>query len=122
MFPRLFELCAADPALSALLGDNPFRLFPAGDAPQSGDRPYAVWQVASGGPENYLNQRPNADRFLIQLDVYAPKLADARAIGEALRDVVEPVSHVVAFRGESREEDTRLFRVSFDVEWIELPP
>ena len=36
----------------------------------------------------------------------------------ALRDAVEPVAHIVAWRGESRDVDTRLYRYSFDVDWL----
>ena len=122
MGPALFELCSGDPALQALLGTSPFRMFPAGDAPQDVSRPYVAWQTVGGAPENYLATNPDIDQHLIQVDVYSPDLAQGRAIARAIRDVVQQRCHVTAFRGESREVDTRLYRVSFDLTWYEPAP
>lgn len=118
MTPPLFSVCAASSAVTALLGSSPVRLWPFGEAVQGAAKPYAVWQVIGGAPENYINQVPDADRFLVQVDVYAETGASARSVAEALRNAIEPHAHITAWRGESREQDTRLYRFSFDVSWI----
>lgn len=118
MAPPLFSVCAAASAVTALLGTSPVRLWPFGEAIQGAAKPYAVWQVFGGAPENYLGQVPDSDRFSIQVDVYAETVASARSVAEALRDAIEPHAHVTAWRGESRDTETRLFRFSFDVSWI----
>lgn len=119
MGPTIFEHCSADPALTALLGSSPFRMFPAGEAPQDTTKPYVAWQVISGETQNYIGTRPDMDRFDIQVDVYSPTLAAAREIARAIRTSVEERCHMTSFRGESREIDTRLYRVSFDLSWFE---
>ena len=65
-------------AVTNLLGTNPVRFFMFGLAPDDVQYPYAVWQVVSGSPENYLNNRPQIENHVIQIDVYsnsAPLLA-----------------------------------------------
>ncbi|EPN30837.1 hypothetical protein A245_45243, partial [Pseudomonas syringae pv. actinidiae ICMP 19096] len=52
MAAPIFAVCAADPAVQALLGTSPTRLYPFGEAPEGVAKPYAVWQVIGGNPEN----------------------------------------------------------------------
>ena len=93
-------------------------MYPFGDAPQLGSRPYAVWQVVGGEPENYLNQTPDIDGITVQVDVYAKLASDAREAATALQAAIEPVAHVVRFNGEWRDPETRSYRVSFTVDWF----
>ncbi|MHA6639931.1 DUF3168 domain-containing protein [Stutzerimonas frequens] len=117
MFPPIFQVAAASAAVKALLGSNPVRFWPFGEAPQGTALPYAVWQVASGAPENYINERPDMDRFTLQIDVYAATGASARAVGAALRDAIETHAHITRWGGESKDEETGHYRLSFDCDW-----
>lgn len=117
MFPPVFELAAQDAAVRALLGD-PMRLYPFGEADQKTPVPYAVWQLVSGTPNNYLGERPDADAFTVQVDVYANKQVDVRAIAKALRDAFEGDAYVSSWNGEVREPETRRFRITFTVDFI----
>lgn len=118
MFPPIFQVCAASPAVTALLGTNPTRLWPFGEAPQRVALPYAAWQTIGGLPENYLEDRPDVDSWSIQIDVYADTVTKARNAAKALRDAIEPVAYVTRWGGESRDPKTKHYRVSFDVGWI----
>lgn len=118
MMPPVFRVAADSPAVLALLGENPTRLYPFGEARQNEPLPYAVWQLVSGFPENYLAARPDIDSFITQIDVYGRTAEAAREVAEALRDAFEPHAHVVSWRGESRDSETRNYRYSFDVEWF----
>jgi len=117
MYPPIFATCAASGSVTALIGTNPVRLYPFGEAPQGVAKPYAVWQVIGGTPENYLGTLPDVDSFNIQLDVYADNAASARAVAEAIRDAVEPVAYVTSWRGEGRDTGTRDYRYGFDIGW-----
>ncbi|WP_028627656.1 tail completion protein gp17 [Metapseudomonas resinovorans] len=117
MFAPLFQVCAADAAVQVALGNNPVRLYPFGEAPQNVARPYAAWQGIGGAPENFLSQRPDIDRFAIQVDVYADTATAARNAAKALRDAIEPHAHITRWGGESRDPVTNHYRVSFDVDW-----
>jgi len=122
MFAPIFQTVAASSAVTALLGTAPVRFWPFGDAPEPTQQgyalPYATWQTVSGIPENYINQVPDLDSYTLQVDVYASTGTSARAAAEALRNAIEPHAHIVAWRGESREKDTKLYRYSFDVNWL----
>lgn len=117
MYPPIFATCAGSPAVTAVLGTGPTRLFPFGEAPEGVALPYAVWQTVGGQPENYLGQTPDIDNFLLQIDVYAQTVASARQVAQALRAAIESHAHIVAWRGESRDDETNHYRFSFDVEW-----
>lgn len=118
-YPPIFETCAADVAVAALLGESGgvLRLYPAGAAPQGATKPYAVWQSIGGSPENYLGGRPDIDRHVLQVDAYADTLTAARAILDAIEEAVELVAHVTTFRGEEKDGETALYRVGADLEW-----
>lgn len=118
MTPPIFQICAAAPAVTALLGTAPTRLFPFGEAPQGVALPYAVWQTISGLPENYLGQTPDIDSYTIQIDVYANTVAQARNVAEALRDAIELNAHVTRWGGDGTDPDTGHKRYSFDVDWF----
>lgn len=118
MYPPIFETVAADSNVQTNIGTSPCRFYPFGEAPQNVQKPYAVWQFVTGRPENYLNQVPDIDSMSIQVDVYAATASDARDVAQALRDAIEPHAHIISWRGEDRDEDTRNYRVSFDVDWL----
>lgn len=118
MYPPIFATCSADSAVIAELGYDPVRLWPFADAPQNRAKPYAVWQTIGGSPENCLGARPDMDMFSLQVDVYAATPAAARSAAQAIRDAVEPFAHIVAWRGETREVETRDYRYSFDIDWF----
>lgn len=118
MFAPIFQVASASATVKALIGSNPVRLYPFGYAKQGVALPYVVWQPIAGGPENYLGDVPDVDKFGIQVDVYAIDEFSARAVAKALRDVIEPVAHITAWRGESTDPDTLHKRYSFDVDWF----
>lgn len=117
MFPPIFQVCAADSAVTAILGSSPVRFYPFGEAPQGVQLPYAVWQSIGGEPQNYINERPDIDRFAVQIDVYADAATPARAVAKALRDAIEPNAHITRWGGEWREPETKSYRISFDCDW-----
>ena len=118
MYPDVFALMLADPTVTSKLGSAPLKFYPGGMAPQGVNAPYAVWQVFSGYPENYINQKPDIDSISIQIDVYSSTLQEAREITTAIVDVVESNAHVTNWRGEQQEKETLLYRVSFDSDWF----
>jgi len=118
MFAPINAVCALDAGVIAALGSAPQRLYPFGDAPQDGQKPYAVWQTIGGDPENYLAGRPDTDGYTLQVDVYATAGKDARAVAKAIRDAIELKAYIIRWGGESRDPSTKNYRYSFDVSWI----
>jgi NMD protein affecting ribosome stability and mRNA decay len=117
-YPPVFSLAAGSAAVVALLGSNPVRVWPFGQAPQNETRPYAVHQLIYGSPENSMSCTPDIDNTGIQIDVYAQTASAAREVVRALTDAFEAAhNQVVAWNGETKDVPTGLYRVSFTVEF-----
>lgn len=114
----IFTVCAADPGVRALLGVTPHRLYPFGEAPEGVAKPYAVWQLITGSPENYLAGRPDLDGYTLQVDVYADTATSARAVTDAISRAIELQAYIVRWGGESKDTVTNLYRSSFDIDWL----
>lgn len=118
MFPPVFTIASASDSVKAVFGAATVRIFPFGNAPDNVPRPYAVWQIISGAPVNYISNTPDMDGFLTQIDVYAETASAARAGAMALRDAIEQHAHIVSWRGESRDSETKHYRYSFDINFL----
>ncbi|AWY43857.1 DUF3168 domain-containing protein [Pseudomonas putida] len=114
----IFSVCAADPGVTAVLGAVPTRLYPFGEAPEGVAKPYAVWQLLTGAPENYLSGRPDIDGYTLQVDVYAASAGDARAVTQAISHAIELKANVTRWGGETKDNATKLCRSSFDIDWL----
>lgn len=115
----IFAICSADPGVAALIGSGiDCRLYSFGMAPENPLKPYVVWSVISGSPENYLAGRPDADGFTLQVDVYAATGGPVLAVTKALCAAIEPLAYVVRWGATDRDNETKDFHRSFDVDWI----
>lgn len=116
----LFEIVSADAGVQALFGTNPCRVFPFGDTRIQGDKvtkPYAVFQLAGGTPENNLSDRPKSDFVDIQIDVYGKTVATTKAAQKAIEEAIELDCHIVRLLSAAIEPDTKLYRSSFQTQW-----
>ena len=118
MYPPVFVLASASSTVKSLIGSNPVRLWPFGGAGNTPTKPYAVWQVVYGSPENYLAGLPDVDGYGVQIDCYGTTATSARNVAAALRDAFEPAAYVTSYNGETVDEPTGLARVSFTVEFL----
>lgn len=116
MNPEIFPILNASVAVKSVLGSNPLRFYPWGRAPQNVAKPYAVYGVYNGNPENYLNQVPDIDNKGTQIDLYAVTGESAQAVFIALRDALEPYGHMTSFSTPALDADTNLYtgRMEFD--------
>lgn len=120
--PPLFSVCRADSAVTALLGTDPVRLFMFGMAPQGVQRPYATWQIVSGSPESYLAGRPDAENYVIQIDVWGNSTSETRQALSAIERALELNCYVTRYGGESQDPETMSYRSSMDIAWITNRP
>lgn len=118
MLPPIYRTLQADADVRAILGDRP-RVYRMGEAPQKAAVPYAVWQVVAGTPENTLSETPSHDRAGVQIDVYSATDAGCADAAAAIRDRMEQVSHMTAYRTLPRDLETKNFRISMDFDfWL----
>lgn len=118
-YPPLFETCSAAAGLTALIGASPVRcyLFDEAEAPPP-TKPYIVWQVIGGAPENQLAGAPTEGVYSTQVDIYGDTAASARAVSAAFQTAIVGAAYVTGYGGEYREADTRLYRLTLLVDWV----
>lgn len=113
-----FQVCKADATVRSLLGGALPRIYPFGQAPQEVAKPYVVYQWIGGSPFNMINCRPDADRASLQVDVYGLTTQSTTTVAKAIRNAIELDSYITGYRGDMRDEETKLYRTSFDVDWL----
>ncbi|HHQ6553290.1 TPA: tail completion protein gp17 [Serratia fonticola] len=119
MIAPIFAACAGSPAVTALIGSNPVRLYPFGLQDDNIVYPYVVWQgIPGGGPAMYLGTLPDIDSYALQVDVYADTVAETLSVAKALRDAIEPHAYIMRWGDQSRDPQTKRYRYSFDVDWL----
>ena len=116
MTPDIFPMVLASDDCKALLGSIP-RFYEFGEAVQGKQKPYAVWQLITGIPENYLGQLPDADDTRIQIDVYADTMLSAKVTSTAIRDAIEPYGYMVNFSVRPRDPTTRSYGYMLDFQF-----
>jgi hypothetical protein len=115
----VYNVAKADATVYGLLiGEQGFRFYGFGEAPEKIEAPYAVWQVVGGFPENRLADRPGEDTYTVQIDAYAKTEAKATELGEALRYALELSGYLTGYNFEAREPTTRLCRYSFTMDFM----
>lgn len=118
MIAPIFAACAGSPAVTALIGSAPVRLYPFGLQDDNVVYPYVVWQNVGGAAAMYLDKSPDVDSYSLQVDVYAKTVASSIVVAKALRDAIEPHAYITRWGQQGRDPETKSYRYSFDVDWI----
>jgi hypothetical protein len=119
MTPAIFAIVAASPACVALIGAPPqMRFYSFAEATQLAKRPYAVWQMVTSVPANYLGRLPDTDDARIQVDIYADTQAAADALALAIRDAIEPHAHMIDASDRARDPVTRAYGYLLEFEFF----
>lgn len=112
-----FDLCQASPDVVDLFGSDPVRIYPGGEAPQGVATPFATFQDIFGDPESYLAGRPDADTFVLLINVYADTQEQLRLATEAIIRAIE--CHCTMTLGPRfKDPETRKYRVNIDADFI----
>lgn len=115
MFPPMYALVAADPACIGILGDPPRCFF--GLAEENTARPYVVWHLTGGSPENVFDGPPPHDHFAGQVDIVADDQTSFIAAATAVRAAIERVGNVTSYNPGGVNAETGRFEYSFDAEF-----
>lgn len=109
MNPDLFQILDSNTQVKLLLGANPLRMFPWGRAPQNVRKPYGVYAVYNGLPENYLGNLPDIDNKGTQINIYAENADSLEAVYLAVRNALEPHAHMTNFSTPALDDITDLY-------------
>jgi hypothetical protein len=117
MFPPVFATLKASTDVKFIVGTNPPRIYRHGSAPQDTSRPYITWSVLATAPENNLTSLPPVDRIAVQVDCWHQTDSGIEVLAEAVRDAVEPYAHMTSTYIDTREAETKLFRIGMQFDW-----
>lgn len=118
MIPPLFAILKDNGAVTALLGENPLRVFPFDEAEEGVEYPYATYTVPTGEPQNTMDKIPQIDKLSTQVDVWGKTHASALDVAAAIRDALEPYAHMVGLGSMSRDPETKSYRVRLDFDFF----
>ena len=118
MFAPVFQTLNT-PAVSALVGG---RIFSSGNAPQNTPTPYVTWFVVTGDPYDQISGPPVADRDSIQIDCWTGPHDNEElvcvSLARAVRNALDDAGHANRIIINTREADTKLFRIALQADFI----
>jgi hypothetical protein len=118
MLPDVFTLLAS-PAVKAIVGTNPARIYRHGKAPQTVAAPYITWFLVSATPENTLSETPAVDQDSVQVNLWGKNDGSKDAEDELsaltvlVRDLIETDHHVTSVFDDDLDATTERPRISF---------
>jgi hypothetical protein len=119
VLPSLASLIAGSAAVKSIIGTSPVRFYPLGAAPENVTAPYVTQRAIDVTPENTLSETPYVDATRVQLSCWGDNTGTGQTtvqnLAETLRDLIEPVYHVLDIRDMGRDFDTQRWRIDLDV-------
>lgn len=98
------------------------RIYGFGSAPQNINKPYITWFVVATDPHNQLSGAPCGDTDTVQIDCFiGPNDTDEStcvALATAVRNALDAAGQANRVIINSREVETKLFRISIQAEFI----
>lgn len=114
MTPPVYAALMADATVASMTGG---RIRQDVGNPDEG-APYIVWGLLSAAPEMTTQRRAPADRCSISVDVFARDEAERETLTRAAREALEPHGHILTIQSLGKDAETRLWRMTFDMDWF----
>lgn len=116
MFPPVFQILKASPAVVAILGAIP-KAYEFADVPAGTLPPYVSWSAVGADPQNTLGEAPSTDMFPLQLDCYGTTQAQTKALAVAVRDAMELQATFTGVPVNLREAETGFYRIALQFDY-----
>jgi phage anti-repressor protein len=94
------------------------RIYRHGSAPQDVTKPYITWFVVMGMPEVQLSGAPTNDFDNIQIDCWSETDSQVETLAYAVRKALDDAKIVNRIVQNNREDDTRLYRIGIEADFI----
>lgn len=115
MFPNVYSLLLAAPAVTAIVG---MKIGRHGSMPQETAAPYITWIVVGDQPHNTLSEAPGSDFNTVQIDCWSDDDAEVTRLARSVRDALDAAGHHNRVAVDLREPDTKLYRVGIEADLI----
>ena len=117
MLPPIFRTLNI-PAIQALVGTNPARIYDFGHAPDGTAAPYIVFFQVGGAPHEQISGAPESDTDTVQIDCYAKDRAQIRTLAKAVQTALDAAGQSNRLVVQDYEADTGLYRIGLELAWI----
>lgn len=114
MLPPVYKVLAASNDVRAIVGTKIYR---HGRAPQDVEDPRITWFAITVAPDNNLSDPPTIDKFPLQIDCWHQTDAGVEKLAKAVRDAIEPHAHMISLPVDSRDDDSKLYRMTLQFDW-----
>jgi hypothetical protein len=115
MLPAVYSLLRQDATVLSIVAN---RIYRHGSAPQETSKPYITWFVVMGMPEVQLSGAPCSDFDTVQIDCWSNQDAQIETLGYAVRKALDDAKIVNRIVQNNREDDTRLYRIGIEADFI----
>ena len=115
MLPNVYQILRLN---STVVSTVDKRIYRHGSAPQNVQKPYITWSLSSGIPTDVINAAPCADKNTVQIDCWAESDSQIETLAYAVRDALDLqlISNRIMIN--SRESDTKLYRIAIEADII----
>jgi hypothetical protein len=117
MLPAVFQTLQT-PAVLAIVGGDPVRIFRHGAAPQDTAKPYITWFLVNDQPYDQLSGPPCGDFDSVQIDCWSKSDLQVEQLAGAVRDAVDLAGIANRVVVNLRDPDTKLFRIGLEADFI----
>jgi hypothetical protein len=116
--PPIYTLLKASSGITDLIGgaDSP-RIYKS-IAPQSTISPYITWRSITNIAEQNLSEAPKVDFVNIQIDCWGKNEEQTEVLAYNTRTALEAANCAVDVINQNRETETKLYRVTLQVNYI----
>jgi hypothetical protein len=94
------------------------RIYRHGSAPQNVVKPYITWFVVMGMPEVQLSGPPPNDMDSVQIDCWSESDSEVETLAYAVRKALDDAKIVNRIIQNNREDETRLYRIGIEADFI----
>lgn len=117
MLPKVFPVLTT-PAVLAIVGVSPVRIFRHGAAPQDTAKPYVTWFEVTGQPYDQISGPPCGDFDSVQIDCWSMDDTQVETLARAVRDAVDAAGFSNRLVINHRDPDTKLYRIGLQADFI----
>lgn len=115
MLPNVYQTLRENSTVQSIVGT---RIYRHGSAPQNVEKPYITWVLASGMPENNISSTPCFDKDMVQIDCWSETDEGIETLAYAVRQALDSKLIVNRIMINTRENDTKLYRMSLEADFI----
>lgn len=117
MLPRVLPVLTT-PAVLAIVGGTPVRIFRHGAAPQDTAKPYVTWFEVTGQPYDQISGLPCGDFDSVQIDCWSMDDTQVETLARAIRDAVDAAGFSNRLVINHRDPDTKMYRIGLQADFI----